>query len=270
MAFALPGTYYRLIGCVIDRDHEAVGRLIRTVEPALFDEELSPPVYRCAEMGEPDLLRQFLAAGWQPETFCGVDPLRIAAERGHMECVRTLLDHGDPVDGTDDMIDPIEAALQHQQLETAAFLQTKGACPSDRSIARLLSIDAEFPLSSLIWALDHGWEDIDGDALVASARQQDHTALRRVLAAGIGPNRRNPAGISALARIATSGRDDFVRIAIEYGPVEKLTPADERWLTTRGIAGDERLLTDLRRQITAAMIDTKVPPARRSVHRRQL
>lgn len=87
--------------------------------------------------GMPDLLEKCILEGEDVNTRADGDmtPLMYAASRGHLDCIRILLDNGARVNDSSIMgITALFVATWHNQIDCAKFLLYKGADPFRRAV----------------------------------------------------------------------------------------------------------------------------------------
>ena len=154
-------------------------------------------------------------------------PLHLAAQAGHMEVLRVLLDAGAPVDiGDNENSTPLDVASIAGQLEVVGFLLERGADIAhrdDNGVTALIFAAFNAQVDVARFLIDRGADATVGradgvTALHAAAWSGDEPLVRLLIEAGADVNARSDAGSTPILS-ATSGRGglEVVRALREAG-----------------------------------------------------
>jgi len=205
---------------VAARDNDTVGLeqlLKRPQNPNTRDPEGMPPLHHAAEDGHVEPMRLLLEAGAEIDATCEeheMAPLHKAAHNGHLEAVRFLVQNGAQKDLTDGYgSTPLLLAVEHNYVDIARFLVAEGA-------------NKEQPLNY-------------GNTLSIAAEYGDLDMVRFLVEIGCDKDKTDERfGETALHRAAAEGHVDVVRVLVESGANRHLLDNSER--TALDVASDNR------------------------------
>ncbi|MQL97047.1 hypothetical protein Taro_029734 [Colocasia esculenta] len=144
----------------------------------------------------------------------GRTPLHLAIIKGHIRCVRALLERGaDRNARSNDGRTPLHKAAALGAEEMVALLLDMGADPS------ILTARGRSPLDV---ARDKGHQEVveileRGEMVLTAARRGEVKRLESLLRKGLGANGRDQYGMTALHSAAVKGHRDVVRLLAEFG-----------------------------------------------------
>ena len=217
-------------------------------DPNLRNENSNPPLFRLAEIGSPQGIKELLDCG----ASCGsmmdpynCTPLGWAAWHGNTEGVRALLDAGadveggtnDPLDQIDDMERPLQLAAMNGHAQTVQLLLHAGAGVNAISYEGTTALHAavaenEFEVVKLLVeaGAELDIEDRDSNTpLHIAASRGDAKTVALLLAAGADPSCGDANDGTVLHRAAYKGHSDIVKLLVEHSP----------WLVTFTTGWDE-------------------------------
>eukprot|EP00435_Cladocopium_sp_Y103_P039169 s837_g10.t1 len=190
----------RMMSAARDNDTVGLEQLLKQPRnPTGRDEDGLTPLHHAAEHGHVEPMRLLLEAGAEIDATAlkhfGEAPLHVAAEGGCLEAVRFLLENGakkDPMAliGMTAMT-PLLLAADHGHVEIARFLVEEGA--------------------------NKDWLVCDGNGLFAAAESGHLDMVRFLVAVGCDKDRSNELGATPLYYAAGNGHLDVVRFLVESG-----------------------------------------------------
>lgn len=167
-------------------------------------DSLSEKVLTSAEEGDALTLRQLLKAGASCRNiyggYCLRGPLTLAAQKGHLECVKILIEFGADIQEEDiEMDTPITLAAAQGRTECVRYLLEKGADVNSYSV--------------------------NGTPLIQAARCGSVECVQLLLAHGADVHVSVSYGTTALKEAVYKQSADCVKLLVEHGA--KVTEVDE-------------------------------------------
>ncbi len=165
-------------------------------------DSLSLTVLAAAKKGDAVTLRQALAAGGRcdmADDDCSRGPLSLAAQHGHLGCIKVLLEYGADIDERDiEMDSPISLAAAWGHTECVCYLLEKGA--------------------------DVNSDSANGTPLIQAARCACAECVQLLLDKGADVNEGSSYGTTALKEAIMQQSAECVKLLVEHGA--KVTEAD--------------------------------------------
>ncbi|MBR5895721.1 MAG: ankyrin repeat domain-containing protein [Akkermansia sp.] len=166
-------------------------------------DSVSQQVLTAAEEGDAVTLRQLLAAGARCNVvggYCSRGPLTLAAQKGHLECVKLLIEYGADIQEEDiEMDTPITLAASNGHTECVRYLLEKGADVDSYSV--------------------------NGTPLIQAARCGSAECMQLLLNNGANVHKSVSYGTTSLKEAIYNLSVECVKLLVEHGA--KVTDADD-------------------------------------------
>ena len=194
----------QMMAAARENDTVSLEKLLKSPRsPNTRDAEGQTPLHHAAEHGHVEPMRLLLEAGAEIDT-PSKTPLHAAVESGHLEAVRFLVQNGAQKDVLDDFgCTPLGLAVQNEHLDLVRFLVEEGANKDELFNKR------------------HGTT-----ALHIEAESGNLDMVRFLVAIGCDKDATDDSGGTPLHRAAEADRLDIVRFLVESGACRHSTDED--------------------------------------------